>query len=50
MDITFRYIYIWIGERYGDGKKARNFYENACNLYEKAHNKEKQDFTCLYNW
>jgi tetratricopeptide (TPR) repeat protein len=38
------------GERYGDGKKARNFYENACNLYEKAHNKEKQDFTCLYNW
>jgi len=38
------------GERYGDGKKARKFYENACDLYEKAHNKEKQDFTCLYNW
>jgi tetratricopeptide (TPR) repeat protein len=38
------------GERYGDGKKARRFYETACDLYEKAHNKEKQDFTCLYNW
>jgi len=38
------------GERYGDGKKARKFYENACELYENAYNKEKQDFICLYNW
>jgi len=38
------------GERYGDGKKARKFYETACDIYEKAHAKEKQDFTCLYNW
>ncbi|OUM60690.1 hypothetical protein PIROE2DRAFT_62979 [Piromyces sp. E2] len=38
------------GERYGDGKKARRFYETACDLYEKAHCKEKNEFTCLYNW
>ncbi|OUM56173.1 hypothetical protein PIROE2DRAFT_19342, partial [Piromyces sp. E2] len=37
-------------ERYGSGNKARKFYETACDFYERAHNKDKKDFSCLYNW
>ncbi|KAI9285455.1 hypothetical protein BC943DRAFT_305882 [Umbelopsis sp. AD052] len=38
------------GERYGDGDKSKRFYERAGEMYAKAHELNKTDSDCLYNW
>jgi len=38
------------GERYGDGEKSKRFYERASEMYAKAHELNKSDSDCLYNW
>jgi hypothetical protein len=38
------------GERYGEGDKSKRFYERASEMYAKAHELNKSDSDCLYNW